>query len=143
MTTRYRNPTPADVAARRAQLAPLDGWNERAFCQVVAWAGLPARYLDLLARPEYERGGVKHPLVLVLRPFAWPFLAAGATPPEPEVDYVSLKAGQTIELMYNGVRSVIKEVGVFSPKMKPQDELGPGQRRGAEEDAHVLAKPAA
>lgn len=47
MTTRYRNPTPADVAARRAQLAPLDGWNERAFCQIVAWAGLPARYLDL------------------------------------------------------------------------------------------------
>jgi GTP-binding protein LepA len=28
--------------------------------------------------------------------------------------------------MSNGVRSVIKEVGVFSPKMKPQDELGPG-----------------
>ena len=38
----------------------------------------------------------------------------------------TFKAGQTIELMYNGVRSVIKEVGVFSPKMKPQDELGPG-----------------
>ena len=38
----------------------------------------------------------------------------------------TFKAGQTIELMYNGVRSVIKEVGVFSPKMKPQAELGPG-----------------
>jgi len=38
----------------------------------------------------------------------------------------TFKAGQTIELMSNGVRSVIKEVGVFSPKMKPQDELGPG-----------------
>ena len=38
----------------------------------------------------------------------------------------TFKAGQTIELMFNGVRSVIKEVGVFSPKMKPQDELGPG-----------------
>ena len=38
----------------------------------------------------------------------------------------TFKAGQTIELMYNGVRSVIKEVGIFSPKMKPQDELGPG-----------------
>jgi len=38
----------------------------------------------------------------------------------------TFKAGQTIELMYNGVRSVIKEVSVFSPKMKPQDELGPG-----------------
>jgi len=38
----------------------------------------------------------------------------------------TFRAGQTIELMFNGVRSVIKEVGVFSPKMKPQDELGPG-----------------
>jgi len=38
----------------------------------------------------------------------------------------TFKAGQTIELMFNGVRSVIKEVGTFSPKMKPQDELGPG-----------------
>jgi GTP-binding protein LepA len=38
----------------------------------------------------------------------------------------TFKAGQTIELMFNGVRSVIKEVGVFSPKMKPQEELGPG-----------------
>ena len=38
----------------------------------------------------------------------------------------TFKAGQTIELMYNGARSVIKEVGIFSPKMKPQDELGPG-----------------
>ncbi|NBV38205.1 MAG: elongation factor 4 [Verrucomicrobia bacterium] len=38
----------------------------------------------------------------------------------------TFKPGQTIELMSNGVRSVIKEVGIFSPKMKPQDELGPG-----------------
>jgi GTP-binding protein LepA len=38
----------------------------------------------------------------------------------------TFKAGQTIEMMFNGVRSVIKEVGIFSPKMKPQDELGPG-----------------
>jgi GTP-binding protein LepA len=38
----------------------------------------------------------------------------------------TFKAGQTIELMFNGVRSVIKEVGIFAPKMKPQDELGPG-----------------
>ena len=38
----------------------------------------------------------------------------------------TFKAGQTIEMMHNGVRSVIKEVGIFSPKMKPQDELGPG-----------------
>ena len=38
----------------------------------------------------------------------------------------TFKVGQTIELMSNGVRSVIKEVGIFCPKMKPQSELGPG-----------------
>lgn len=43
----YTNPTAAEVAQRRAQLAPFDGWNERAFCQVVAWMGVPQNYLDL------------------------------------------------------------------------------------------------
>ena len=43
----YTQPTAAEIAARRAQLAPFDGWNERAFCQVVAWMGIPNAYLDL------------------------------------------------------------------------------------------------
>ena len=43
----YQQPTPAEVAARRAQLAPFDSWNERAFAQLVAWNGIPASYLDL------------------------------------------------------------------------------------------------
>jgi len=43
----YTKPTIEEVEARRAQLAPFDGWNERAFCQVVAWMGIPATYLDL------------------------------------------------------------------------------------------------
>lgn len=43
----YTQPTPAEVAERRAQLAPFDAWNERAFAQLVAWQGLPERYLDL------------------------------------------------------------------------------------------------
>lgn len=43
----YTHPTPAEIAARRAQLAPFDGWNERAFCQIVAWMGIPASHLDL------------------------------------------------------------------------------------------------
>jgi len=38
----------------------------------------------------------------------------------------SFRPGQAIELMYNGVRSVIKEVGTFSPRMSPCEELGPG-----------------
>ena len=38
----------------------------------------------------------------------------------------TFKAGQSIQLMANGVRTVVKEVGRFSPKMVPSDELGPG-----------------
>lgn len=43
----YTAPTPAEIARRRADLAPFDGWNERAFCQIVAWMGVPQSYLDL------------------------------------------------------------------------------------------------
>ncbi|MFM9000187.1 MAG: translation elongation factor 4 [Opitutia bacterium] len=38
----------------------------------------------------------------------------------------TFRPGQGIELMFNGVRSVIKEVGTFSPRMTPCEELGPG-----------------
>ena len=38
----------------------------------------------------------------------------------------TFKAGQSIQLMANGVKTVIKEVGRFSPKMVPAGELGPG-----------------
>lgn len=38
----------------------------------------------------------------------------------------TFKAGDTIELMANGVKSQIKEVGIFSPKMRPADLLEPG-----------------
>ena len=37
----------------------------------------PYRYVALLGLDDYERGGVKHPLVILLRPLAWPLLAVG------------------------------------------------------------------
>ena len=43
----YTRPTADEIAQRRADLAPFDSWNERAFCQIVAWMGIPRRYLDL------------------------------------------------------------------------------------------------
>ena len=46
-TTTYYQPNPTQIAARRAELAPFDGWNERAFAQFVAWQGVPTAYLDL------------------------------------------------------------------------------------------------
>ncbi|HAZ65790.1 MAG TPA: elongation factor 4, partial [Opitutae bacterium] len=38
----------------------------------------------------------------------------------------TFRAGQTIELLANGIQSVIKEVGRFNPKMHAEDEIGPG-----------------
>ncbi len=38
----------------------------------------------------------------------------------------TFKSGDTIQLMANGVKSQIKEVGIFSPKMKAVPELAPG-----------------
>lgn len=43
----YTHPTADEIAERRAKLAPFDGWNERALCQIVAWMGVPRSYLDL------------------------------------------------------------------------------------------------
>lgn len=43
----YTQPTTDEIASRRAALAPFDGWNERAFAQIVAWMGIPPSYLDL------------------------------------------------------------------------------------------------
>ena len=43
----YATPTANEIATRRAELAPFDGWNERAFAQIVAWNGFPQSYLDL------------------------------------------------------------------------------------------------
>jgi SAM-dependent methyltransferase len=43
----YVQPTPEEIASRRAALAPYDGWNERAFAALIAWRGMPKSYLDL------------------------------------------------------------------------------------------------
>ena len=37
----------------------------------------PPRYVALMGLEEYERGSVKHPLIVLLRPLAWPLLGAG------------------------------------------------------------------
>lgn len=51
MVDNYSNPSPDEVEARRAELAPFDGWNERALCALFAtlyaWRGPPRAYLDV------------------------------------------------------------------------------------------------
>lgn len=43
----YYAPNHDEIARRRAELAPFDSWNERAFAQLIAWRGVPRAYLDL------------------------------------------------------------------------------------------------
>jgi hypothetical protein len=47
----YVHPTVREVQERRAELAPMDGWNERAysalFALICSWRGIPQAYLDL------------------------------------------------------------------------------------------------
>ncbi len=40
----------------------------------------PPRYVALMALDEYERGNVKHPLIVLLRPLAWPLRTLGFAP---------------------------------------------------------------
>ena len=39
----------------------------------------PARYVSTFALPSADPGGFKHPLILLLRPLAWPFLVGLAS----------------------------------------------------------------
>jgi len=43
----YTAPTETEIAMRRSDLAPYDGWNERAFAGLIAWRGVPRSFLDL------------------------------------------------------------------------------------------------
>ena len=63
----------AAFAIRLAQGQYMDYYN-------LAFDFDPPRYVALLAHDVYERGNVKHPLILLLRPLAWPLLAAGVAP---------------------------------------------------------------
>lgn len=82
----YTHPTAAEVAARRAQLAPFDGWNERALCQIVAWMGIPASYLDLgsgtgaMVNCARKLGSEAYGVDLINGPEHW-FLARDLTQP--------------------------------------------------------------
>ena len=63
----------ASMALRLAQGSYSDYWN-------LAFDYDPQKYVDLLAGPMEWRGDAKHPLYALLRPLAWPLVAAGAAP---------------------------------------------------------------
>lgn len=82
----YTQPTPAEIAQRRAALAPFDGWNERALCQIVAWMGIPASYLDLgsgtgaMVNAARKLGSEAYGVDLINGPEHW-FIAHDLTQP--------------------------------------------------------------
>lgn len=100
----YTHPTADEIAARRAQLAPFDGWNERAFCQVVAWMGIPASYLDLgsgtgaMVNCARKLGSEAYGVDLINGPEHW-FLHADLTQPV-KIDH-SVKDGSVMNVPLN------------------------------------------
>jgi len=61
------------LAIRLARGAYLDYYN-------LAFDFDPARYVSTFALSPADPGNFKHPLILLLRPLAWPFLALGLDP---------------------------------------------------------------
>ncbi len=66
----------------------------------------PTRYMDLMGSAAYERGGVKHPLVLALRALAWPARGWGATPGEAAGLAMAAVGGATVALVFLFLRSI-------------------------------------
>ncbi len=66
----------------------------------------PTRYMDLMGSAEYERGGVKHPFVLVLRALAWPARAWGAAPGEAAGLVMAAIGGATVALVFLFLRTI-------------------------------------
>ena len=60
----------AVLALRLARGQYLDYYN-------LAFDFDPARYVSTFAQSPADPGNFKHPLILLLRPLAWPFLASG------------------------------------------------------------------
>jgi hypothetical protein len=60
----------------------------------------PTRYVHLMGSDVFEPGGVKHPLVLMLRPLAWPARALGASPGEAAALVTALVGAATVAVVF-------------------------------------------
>ena len=72
----------------------------------------PPRYVALLALDEYERGNVKHPLTWLLRPFAWPLLAAGVAPKAAAGLVMAGFGAATVAVVFLYLRSLAVAAGI-------------------------------
>jgi hypothetical protein len=66
----------------------------------------PIRYVGTLALTPADAGGVKHPLVLLLRPLAWPFLAAGLAPKSAAVMVMAGFGGGSVAICFLFLRMI-------------------------------------
>jgi len=66
----------------------------------------PPRYVALMGLAEYERGNVKHPLILLLRPLAWPLLAAGLSPKVAATLVMAGFGGATVGVVFLFLRAI-------------------------------------
>jgi len=66
----------------------------------------PPRYVALMGLAEYERGNVKHPLVLLLRSLAWPLLAAGLSPKAAATLVMAAFGGATVGVVFLFLRAI-------------------------------------
>jgi hypothetical protein len=71
----------------------------------------PPRYVALLAMEEYERGNVKHPLILLLRPLAWPLLAVGFAAKQAAVLVMAGIGAATVAVAFLYLRSLAVGAG--------------------------------
>lgn len=71
----------------------------------------PPRYLAIMALAEHERGNVKHPLIVMLRPLAWPFLLAGFAPKQAAALVMAMMGAATVGVVFLYLRSLAVATG--------------------------------
>jgi hypothetical protein len=87
------------LAYRLAQGRFLDYWN-------LGFDFDPARMVQTLAQADPDRYGFKHPLIILWRPFAWPFLALGLTAKESTALLVALFGSGTVAMTFRMFRAI-------------------------------------
>ena len=66
----------------------------------------PARYVSTFALASPDPGNFKHPLILLLRPLAWPFLAAGLDPKQASAMVMACFGAGTVAVCFLFLRAI-------------------------------------
>lgn len=91
------------LAYRLAQGRYLDYWN-------LGFDFDPTRLVETLAEPVPDKYGFKHPLILLWRPFAQPFLALGLTAKQSAGLLVALMGAGSVAMVFRLFRAIGIEI---------------------------------